>query len=222
MKHAKRRGIQIVSALALVLFAVSAPVVADAPPPVDESRLQPALSPTFTPWSCQTKTTGPVCKGERHLSSGWEPFDISCGDVELWTRREEDRYQTRFYNEDYLDFHREFRTNDIDYLSTSPTGPATGSISTNVRFEEPFAVPGDDRTRTIISDGLLWDIRSAQGSAVWRAVGTLVEAPDAVGLFSGQVTSGSQTQRFHDAPLPDVLSDDTFVGAVCAAATGGE
>ena len=114
---------------------------------------------------------------------------------------------------------REFRTNDIDYLATSPTGPATATISTNVRFNETFAVPGDDRTRTIITHGLLWDIRSIQGSAAWRAVGTLVEPPDGVGKFTGHVTDGARTTQYVDAPLGDVLSDDTFIGAVCAAAT---
>ena len=199
----------------------SLPAQATAPPPVDESRLVPSLSSGFAPWTCHTKPDGPVCRGERHVSGAWGLFDLPCGEQQLWARTESDRYQTRYYNEDYLDSHREFRTNDIDFLSTSPTGPAVATISTNVRFHEWFAVPGDDRTRTIITQGLLWDIRSAQGSAVWRAVGTLVEPPDAVGTFSGHVTAGSSTTQYEDAPLGVVLSDETFVGAVCWATTGG-
>jgi hypothetical protein len=196
--------------------------MAGAPVPVDESRLVPALSPSFAPWTCQTKQEGPVCKGERHVALGEPlPFDFGCGDTQIWTKGTSDRYQTRYYNEDYLDSYREFRTNDIDYLSTSSTGPALATISTNVRFSEPFAVPGDDRTRTIITEGALWDIRSSQGAAVWRAVGTLVERPDTVGTFSGHVTAAGQTTRFIDTPLPEVLSDETFVSAVCEAVTGG-
>ncbi len=99
-------------------------------------------------------------QGRAPPSWGWVPFDLPCGDTQLWARGESDRYQTRYYNEDYLDSYREFRTHDIDYLSTSPTGPATATITTNVRFDEPFAVPGDDQTRTIITHGVLWDIRS--------------------------------------------------------------
>ncbi|GAA2167986.1 hypothetical protein FHX52_3852 [Humibacillus xanthopallidus] len=222
MRQLHRRS--VVAAVVLVLFQMSTPssAMADAPTPVDESRLVPALSPSFEPWSCQTKQEGPVCKGERHTSSGWVPFDLACGDTQLWANGTSDRFQTRYYNKDYLDTYREFRTNDIDQLSTSPTGPATATISTNVRFSEPFAVPGDDQTRTITTEGVLWDIRSSQGAAVWRAVGRLVEPPDAVGTFSGHVTAAGKTTRFVDAPLPEVLSDETFVSAVCAAVTGSK
>jgi hypothetical protein len=206
--------------LALSQLVAPSSALASGPPPVDEGRLVPALSPTFTGWTCQTKQEGPVCKGERHLSSEWAPFDFGCGDTPLWSRGESDRYQTRHYNADYLDSHREFRTNDVDYLATSPKGPATATISTTLRFSELFAVPGDDRTRTIISDGILWDIRPSRGAATWRAVGTLVEPPGEVGTFSGHVTAGGVTTRFDDAPLSDVLSDDGFVAAVCAATTG--
>ena len=220
MNHGQRRGIVTVLGLALVLVGAPLPAQATAPPPVDESRLVPLLSSGFAPWTCQAKLDGPVCKGERHVSGDWGMFDFACGETQLWARGESDRYQTRYYNQDYLDSYREFRTNDIDYLATSPTGPPTATISTNVRFNESFAVPGDDRTRTINSQGILWDIRSAQGSAVWRAVGTLVEPPDAVGTFSGHVTAGTRTTHYENVPLPDVLSDDTFVGAICAAALG--
>lgn len=219
MNHPRRA---LVVLLVFVFAALQAPAsaLAGAPPPVDEDRLVPALSSSFAPWTCMTRQDGPVCKGERHFSGAWEPADLPCGDTQIWARGESHRYQTRYYNQDYLDFHREFRTRDTDYFSTSPTGPATATISTNVSFSETFATPGDDSTRTIVSNGVLWDIRSAQGSAVWRAIGTLVEPPDAVGTFSGHVTTGSHTTRFDSAPLPEVLSDDTFVAAVCTAAVG--
>ena len=61
-------------------------------------------------------------------------------------------------------------------------------------------MPGDDRTRTIITQGVLWDIRSAQGAAVWRAVGTLVEPPDAVGTFSGHVTRRDPHHPLRERP----------------------
>ena len=213
----------VVAAVVLALSQLGTPssAMADAPPAVDESRLMPTLSPTFTPWSCQTKQEGPVCKGERHTSTGWGTFDFGCGGTPLWSHTRSDRYQTRYYNEDYVIAYSEFRTNDSDYLSTSPTGPAMATISTNVRFSEPYAVPGDARTRTIITDGALWDIRSSQGAAVWRAVGTLIEPPDAVGTFSGHVTAAGKTTSFVDTPITEVLSDDTFVAVVCAAVTGG-
>lgn len=219
MRHLRHGS--IVAAVLLLGSHLGTPTAASgaAPEPVDESRLVPALSPSFAPWTCQSKQEGPVCKGERHVSSGWEPF-FSCGDTALWVSGRSDRYQTRYYNEDYLDSYREFRTNDIDYLSTSPTGPVMATISANVRFEEPFAVPGDDRTRTIITHGVPWDIRPVNGPAVWRAVGTLVEPPEGVGTFTGHVTDGSTTTRLVDAPLPEVLNDDDFVEMVCTAVLG--
>jgi len=219
MNHVQSRAIVSVLGLTLTLLVAPLTAVAEAPTPVDESRLVPSLSAAFAPWTCQTKQNGPVCRGESHRSWGWSPSDLPCVDTQLWVRGDSDRYQTRYYTEDYLDGFREFRTHDIDYLSTSPDGPATATITTNVRFEEPFAVPGDDQTITIVTHGVLWDIRSVQGPAVWRAVGTLIEPPDAVGTFSGHVTDGSTTTRYEDTPLPEVLSDDTFIAAVCAAAT---
>jgi hypothetical protein len=56
---------------------------------------------------------------------------------------------------------------------------------------------------------------------VWRAVGTLVEPPDAVGTFTGHVTADGRTTRYVGTPLSEVMSDDTFVSAVCGAVTGG-
>ena len=137
----------------------------------------------------------------------------------VYVRIVSDRYSTRYYNHDYLNYDRRFRLNDIDYLSTSPTGPATATISANTRFEEPFAVPGDASTRTIITNGVPWDIRSATGRAIFRAVGTLVEPPGGLD-FTGHTTVDGVTTTYHDAPLSQVLPDDAFVDYVCRAVTG--
>jgi hypothetical protein len=208
------------ASIALLAYAAPPPTTAASAPPdeVDQSRLVPTLSTTFVPWTCKMKITGPVCDGERHLFSDWAPADIPC-DVPLWNSRVEDRYQTRYYDHDYLNYNRKFRTNDVDYFSTTPTGPATATIKTNGRFVEPFAVRGDDQTRTVISNGTLWDIRGAQGSAVFRAVGILVEPYDAPPRFSGHVTVEGVTTAYRNAPLDAFFDDARFFGWVCEAAT---
>jgi hypothetical protein len=187
------------------------------PNDVDESRLVPSLSKSFAPWTCKMKITGPVCNGERHLFFDWEPADIPC-DVPLYGTRTENRYSTRFYDHDYLNYDRSFRTNDLDGYSTAPTGPAGVTIRTNVRFTEPFDVPGDDRTRDIISDGVLWDIQGANGRPIWLVVGTLVEPHDGPATFTGHVTKEGVTTRYHAAPLEEVLDEEWFFGQICAVA----
>jgi hypothetical protein len=71
---------------AAVLAAASTPVLsampgtarAQAPPdPIDEAKLVPSLGPTFTPWMCQAKQSGPVCTGERHLTFDWALTDFT-------------------------------------------------------------------------------------------------------------------------------------------------
>jgi len=61
----------------------------------------PALSSSFAPWDCKAKLTGPVFTGERHLSDGWAPIPDVC-DIPIWGSRVEHRYQTRYYDHDYL------------------------------------------------------------------------------------------------------------------------
>lgn len=212
--------------LALVLPAVvlGGTSVADADPPdeVDQTQLVPTtLDSSFAPFTCRLRRTGPVCTGERHVHTDWGPFDFSCGDVPLHARTDSDRYTTRYYDNDFLNYDRHFRSQDTDYLSTSPSGPATGTITGNVRFDEPFAVPGDDRTFTVVTQGVPWDIRPVGGPAVFRAVGTLVEPPGEVGTFTGHTTADGVTTRYVDAPLDEVLPDDDFVEYVCRAVTGG-
>jgi len=210
------------SILAALLLAVSVPAggAQAAPKTVDESRLQPTLSPTFVPWTCKLKSTGPVCTGERHLRLPREQItDFACA-VPLWNSRTEDRYQIRYYNEDYLNVDRRFRTNDTDFFSTSMNGPNTATIDTHVRFTEPFAVPGDESTKTVISSGTLLDVRAATGRALLRVVGTLLEPPEAAATFTGHVTIDGVTTRYVDATYDSIVSFEMFADAVCQAATG--
>ncbi len=209
-------------ALAGTLLAVLTPgsSAQATPSTVDESRLQPALSPTFTPWDCKLKTTGPVCTGERHLDQDFGLIqDFGCS-VPLWNTRTEDRYQTRYYDQDYRNVDRSFRTKDTDFLSTSPTGQGAATIDTHVRFTEPFAVPGDDTTRTIISSGTILEVRPVTGPALLRIVGTLVEPPDAPATFSGNVAVDGVTTRYAEVPFESVFTFELFADAVCRAATG--
>jgi hypothetical protein len=221
-RHLANSAMNALVCLALLAALTPAPAAfAAGPEEVDESRLVPSLSSSFAPWDCKAKRTGPVCTGERHLSDDWAPVPDVC-DVPIWGSRVEHRYQTRYYDHDYLNYYREFRTNDVDYLSTSPAGPASASISTNVRFFETFDVLGDDQTLTITTNGVLWDLRSSQGSAIFRAVGTLVEPYDATPTFSGQVTIEGESTRYDDEPLETFLTDEFFVEALCQAATAGD
>ena len=140
--------------------AVAAPAQAQPPDEVDQTLLVPTtLDSSFAPFICKAKRTGPVCTGERHLVADWAPADWPCGPPVYGASRE-DRWTTRYYNTDYLNYDRLFRTHNVDYLSTSATGPATAIIRTNARFREPFEVPGDDSTITVITTGTIWDVRS--------------------------------------------------------------
>jgi hypothetical protein len=184
---------------------------------VDESQLVPALSPTFEPWDCKLKKDGPVCTGERHLDSGWEPLDIPC-ETPLWIRSIEHRYQARFYDHDHLNYHRKSRTNDIEYLNTAPTGSPTASLRTNARWTQTFDVRGDDQTMTQVTNGVHWDLRSAQGHALFRVAGTLVEPYDGPATFSGMVTVAGVPTRYEDEPLDEILDEEEFLANLCSAA----
>ncbi len=208
------------AAILILAIGVMAPVHADAPGEVDQSLLVPTtLDSSFAPFVCKARRTGPVCTGERHLIDDWAPADWPC-EVPVFGARTEDRWQTRYYNQDYLNDDRSFRSHDVDSLSTLPMGPATATISANVRFREPFATPGNDATITVITSGTIWDIRSVTGAAIFRAVGTLVEPPDLGPTFSGHVTVDGVTTSYDDAPLDSFFTDEAFVGWVCRAVTG--
>jgi len=89
-----------------------------------------------------------------------------------------------------------------------------------VRFREPFAVPGDDTTRTIISSGTILEVRPVTGPALLRIVGTLVEPPDAPATFSGNITVDGVSTRYVDVAYDSVVTIELFADAVCRAATG--
>ncbi len=90
----------------------------------------------------------------------------------------------------------------------------------HVRFTEPFAVPGDDTTFTVISSGTILKVRPVAGPALLRIVGTLVEPPDSPATFSGNVTVDGVTTRYADVPYDSVFTFELFADAVCRAATG--
>lgn len=213
-------------ACALVLAAilgcvVPSPAHADPPEEVDQSLLVPStLDSAFAPFTCRLRPTGPVCTGERHLDTGWQPVDFPC-DVPLHNRYVSDRWSTRYYDHDYLNYDRRVRMHDVDHFSTTAGGPATATITSHTRFEEPFAVPGDDSTFTIVTTGTILDIRPVGGPAALRVVGTLVEPPGEIGTFTGHVTRGDGTTRYVATPYDQVLPEDEFLGTVCRAATAG-
>ncbi len=204
----------------ILAAALAAPVQAKSPDQVDQTLLVPTtMDSSFAPFICKARRTGPVCTGERHLVADWAPADWPCGPPVYGASRE-DRWTTRYYNTDYLNYDRLFRTHNLDYVSTSATGPATAIIRTNARFREPFEVPGDDSTITVITTGTILDIRSVGRDPIFRAVGTLVEPPDAAPTFTGRVTVDGVRTSYNDAPLDAFLSDDAFVDLLCRAVTG--
>ena len=211
------------AALVLLLTATALPAsVAQADPPeeVDQSLLVPTtLDSSFAPFTCRVRRTGPVCTGERHLDTGWQPVDFPCH-TQLHNRFVSYRHQTRYYDHDYLNYDRHFRSRDVDYFGTTVGGPTTATITTNVRFDEPFGVRGDDSTVTIITTGTIWDIRPVEGPALVRVVGTVVEPPGEVGTFSGHVTREGVTIHHEDTPLDEVMPEEYFLETVCRAATG--
>lgn len=182
--------------------------------------LVPALSPTFAPWTCRSARTGPVCRGERHLNGAWEPAGLPCA-VPVWNKQVSDRTQTRYYDHDNLNYFRRFRTRDVDYFSTSPTGEHAGSVSTRVRFFETFGVRGDDKTITVTTKGILWDVRTPEGGRpLFRVVGTLVEPYNAPATFSGVVMLDGVTTHYRNVPLSTFLNDDMFLALLCRSAIG--
>jgi hypothetical protein len=205
--------------VALLGAVVPAGPAGASPAQVEESRLVPALSQSFAPWTCRMRPTGPVCVGESHVATDWAPSDFPCA-TPVYAAGTDDRWGTRYYDRDYLNYDRRVRLRQTESLSTSPTGTAAATLTTRVRFPSPFAVPGDDSTRTIIKSGVIWDLKPATGPAVFRAVGTLVEPYDAPGTFTGHVTVDGVTTRYVDAPIDDIFTFEDFVGFVCEAATG--
>lgn len=220
MRRKPVRTFALVVGIGLLGLLTPSGSAAATPKAVDESRLQPALSASFAPWDCKMKRTGPVCRGERHLTQDWAPSpDFPCA-TPVWGARTEDRTQTRVYDHDYLNYDRMFRTKDTDFLATSPTGPATATIRTNTRFTEPFDDPGDDSTLTIITTGTVWNVKPVRGPSIFRAIGTLVEPYDAPATFTGYFMIHGVITSYDGALLDDIFSFENFVAWVCEAATG--
>ncbi len=220
--HRTTRLAGLVAALTLIApLAMTTGASAGPPEEVDQSLLVPTtLDSSFAPFTCRVRASGPVCTGERHIREDWAPWDFPCH-VQLYGRSVRDAWSTRYYDDDYLNYDRFVRQRDTDYLSTSPQGPATATIVNNVRFREPFAVPGDDSTFTVITQGIPWEIGPVGGPAILSVVGTLVEPPGEVGTFTGHKTYDGVTTSYVDAPLDEALPEDEFLDAVCRAATGG-
>jgi hypothetical protein len=80
-----------------------------------------------------------------------------------------------------------------------------------VRCSETLDVPGDDESLTIKTNGVLRDLRSSQGSAIFRAVGTLVDPYDATPTFSGQANLEGESIQYDDEPLETFPSDEFLV-----------
>ena len=214
------------AALGVVLSLVLAPALsagasASDHRTVDQSLLQPALVSRFAPWDCTWRNNGPVCVGEFHETDPWELTDLPCA-VPVYGARTEHRYQRLFFDEQYRNYDRQNRTRDLDELSTSPGGPATGSIATNVRYSYDFDVPGDLNTATVTTTGLIWKLGPNRGPAIFQVVGTLVESwPfNEPGTFTGHVTIHGKTTLYDDEPLDTFLDDETFVNWMCEASTG--
>ncbi|WP_062385511.1 hypothetical protein [Demequina iriomotensis] len=208
------RVLATVGIAVLIPLALASPSAAK-PDEVDESTLVPALSGSFVPWACHLTSSGPVCKGERHLHGDWTLDDEPGCDVPVYNRRTEDRYQTRYYGLDNLEYHRRFRTNDVDEYSTSSTGPGGVSIRTNVRWTEEFTVPGDDSTLSYVADGVHWKIQGATGAPVYMVVGRMVTPYGGDTTFTGHVTQDGVTTRYVDAAFDDFFDEDWFFSTIC-------
>ncbi len=214
------RTVTLALSAGLAAALLPAPAAASEHKMVDRSRLQPVLNPRFDPWDCKLKQSGPVCTADRHLYGDWELTDLPCA-VPVWSARTEHRYQTLFFDDQYRNYHRKNRTNDIDEFRTSAGGPATSAVTTTVRYFYTFGVPGDLSTVTLTTEGVIWDLRRDRGPALFRAVGTLVEHFNGEpATFSGVVTIKGEHTRYENEPLETFFSDELFVSWLCEAATG--
>jgi hypothetical protein len=221
MNHSPRAAAAIAGLSLVLAVALSTGASASDHRTVDQSLLQPALLSRFAPWDCAWRNSGPVCVGEFHETGPWELTDLPCA-VPVYGARTEHRYQRLFFDEQYRNYERQNRTRDLDEFSTSPGGPATGAIATNVRYSYDFDVPGDLNTATVTSTGVIFKLGPNRGPAILQVVGTLVESwPfDEPGTFTGHVTLHGKTTLYEDQPLNAFLDDETFVNLLCEAATG--
>jgi hypothetical protein len=174
---------------------------------VEVSRLVPLLSPTFTNWSCVLTGNGPVCRGERLIDTGWELSDFPCASP-VYHHFIDFRRQTRYHDEDYLNFFRRFRLDQAEYFSLSPTGEHPLVIRAQVNFTETYVVPGDDQTRTIKGNGLLFQLKDTRGGVILQWTGATLERPGVdLEVLAGNVNS-----------VKSFLKDpEAFLAATCHA-----
>jgi hypothetical protein len=144
---------------------------------VDVSLLVPLLSPTFTNWKCVSTGNGPVCSGDRLRESGWAPSDFPCA-LPVYSRFREYRTQTRYHDEDYLNYFRRFHQDQAEYFSLSPTGDGSVVlVDAHNNWTEAYVVPGDDQTRSIETSGLLFKLKDVHGGVLGQWAGQIIEAP---------------------------------------------
>lgn len=144
-------------AVLLLPLALAAPAAASSVD-VDESKLVPPLSASFAPWICKMKITGPVCDGERHLSSTGSllpTFRAMCHSTVDARRTGTPHASTTTTTS--MTTVRSAPTTWTSSARRSPARPARPFAPTLA--SEPFAVPGADTTRDIITDGVIWDIQ---------------------------------------------------------------
>ena len=174
---------------------------------VDVSRLVPLLSPTFTNWRCIARGNGPVCSGDRLLESGWVPSDFPCA-LPVYTRFRQYRTQTRYYDEDYLNFFRRFHQDAPEYFSLSPTGEGpVVVVEAHSNWTEKYVVPGDDQTRTIEGVGMFFKLKDTNGGVLRQWSGHTLEAPGEDLLIQGGNTRSPKS----------LTEDEEVVSALCAA-----
>lgn len=152
---------------------------------VDVSLLVPLLSPTFTNWKCVSTGTGPVCSGDRLIESDWEPTDLPCSQV-VYSRLRQYRTQTRYYDQNNLNYSRRFHQDAPEYFSLSPTGEgAVVVVDAHSNWTETFGIRGDGSTITIDGFGMLFKLKDTRGGVLRQWAGHTLEAPGEDLLIQG-------------------------------------
>jgi hypothetical protein len=144
---------------------------------VDISLLVPLLSPTFTNWKCVSTGHGPNCSGDRLLESDWEATDLPCSQT-VYSRFRQYRTQTRYYDEDNLNFFRRFHQDAPEYFSLSSTGDGpVVVVDAHSNWTETYVVAGDDQTRTIEGVGMFFKLKDTHGGVIRQWSGHILEVP---------------------------------------------
>jgi hypothetical protein len=125
----------------------------------------------------------------------------------VYSRLREYRTQTRYYDEENLNFFRRFHQDQAEYFSLSPTGDGpVVLVDAHNNWTETYIVPGDDQTRTIETSGLLFKLKDVHGGVLRQWAGQIIEAPgEDLEIQGGNVRS------------PKSLLNTDVVTALCAA-----